>query len=315
MEEHPVSRGARALNAFAVLATLSLLVAALLVSRANVRAGRGDWKGAIRLGTVAVAGQLVTWAFNDPHVGDPALEVNRFFASIGESLFSGGLLVVMHLAVEPAVRRYWPDGVLGWTRLLRGRFRDARVGRDVLAGLATGAALQLLITARDPLQWALGAHYPAASFGSPRYFEGSRYVLGFFTSLMVFQAIFSAMWCIFTIVGLKRLLKRMWLAGIAATVLFMFIAARGLFVDTPGILWINVAVALMVAGIIAALAVRMGLLATAACFFASFAISATPWTLDTGTWYSPPAALAFAILAALAIFAGYAARTDTASDA
>jgi hypothetical protein len=315
MEEHPVSRGARALNAFAVLATLSLLVAALLVSRANVRAGRGDWKGAIRLGTVAVAGQLVTWAFNDPHVGDPSLEVNRFFASIGESLFSGGLLVIMHLAVEPAVRRYWPDGVLGWTRLLRGQFRDARVGRDVLAGLAAGAALQLLITARDPLQWAFGAQYPAVSFGSTRYFEGPRYVLGWLTSLMAFQAIFSSMWCIFTIVGLKRLLKRMWLVGIAATVLFVFIAGRGLFVDTSGILWINVAVALMVTGIIAALAVRMGLLATAACFFASFALSATPWTFDTGAWYFPPAALAFAILAALAIFAGYAARTDTASDA
>ena len=106
--------------------------------------------------------QLITWAFNDPHVGNPSLEVNRFFSSIGEALFAGGLLFVMYLAVEPAVRRYWPDGLLGWTRLLQGRFVDARVGRDVLIGLATGALMQVLIVARDPLQWMLGAHYPAA---------------------------------------------------------------------------------------------------------------------------------------------------------
>jgi serine/threonine-protein kinase len=310
MEENGLSRRAQTLNAIAVSATVALLVSALLVSRANVRAGRGDWIGAIRLGAVAVAGQLVAWAFNDPHVGNPARELNRFFASVGESLFAGGLLVIMHLAVEPVVRRYWPNGVLGWTRLLQGRFRDARVGRDVLAGLAAGAGLQLLLAARDPIQWALGAQYPSISFGSTRYFEGPRYVLGFLVSVMAFQAIFSAMWCIFTIVGLKRLMQRMWLAGIIAVGILAFILARNVFVDTPGFLWVNVTVALMAVGAIATLAVRMGLLATAACFFASDAIAATPWTFDTSAWYFTPAAFAFAVLAAVAVFAGYAARTQ-----
>jgi protein kinase-like protein len=309
MEENVVSRSARVLNALAVIATVVLLVSALLVSRSNVRAGRGDWNGASRLGIAAVVAQLVAWAFNDPHIGNPNQEVARFFASIGESLFAGGLLFVMHLAVEPAVRRYWPDGVLGWTRLLQGRFRDARVGRDVLAGLAAGAILLLLIAARDPIQWSLGAHYPAASFGSTRYFEGTRYVLGFLSSVFAFQAVFNAMWCIFAIVGLKRLLKRMWIVGIAATLLFMFITARDLFVDAPGFAVVNVTITLIVVGIIITLAVRLGLLATAALFFASYAVSATPWTFDPGAWYFPPAALAFAVLTGIAIFAGYAART------
>ncbi|MEO8520093.1 MAG: protein kinase [Acidobacteriota bacterium] len=313
MEEHTASRGAKLLNGLAVAAALGLILAALLVSRANVRAGRGDWQGALRLGAVAVAGQLIAWMFEDTHLGIPTQEVTRLFASVGEALFAGGMLVVMHLAVEPAVRRYWPDGLLGWTRLLQGRFRDARVGRDVLAGLAAGAALQLIIRARDPIQAALGAHYPAASFGNPRYFEGLPYVFGFLSSLMLFQSIFSAMWCIFAIVGLKRLLKRMWVVATVATVLFAFLAARDVFVDAPGLTWVNVTTAFIVVGIIATLAVRMGLLATAACFFASYALSNTPWTFDPGAWYFPESALSFAVVAGLAMFAGYAARTRTSA--
>ena len=119
------------------------------------------------------------------------------------------------------------------------------------------------------------------------------------------------MWCIFTIVGLRRILRSKWVVGISAIVAFTLLADRDIFMDAPGVLWVNVAVALIVASVLAALAVRMGLLATAACFVASFALGTTPWTFDPSAWYFPPAALAFAILASLAAFAGYAARTET----
>jgi serine/threonine-protein kinase len=305
MEEVAVGRGARVLNALAVLATVFLIGSALFVARMNVRAGRGDWSGAWRLAAVAVVGQLVTWGFNDPHVGNPGVEVNRFFDSIGEALFAGALLFVMYLAIEPSVRKYWPDSLLGWTRLLQGRVVDARVGRDVLIGLAAGALMQLLTTARDPLQWAFGAHYPAASFGNTRYFEGIHYVVGFLASLAAFQAVFSAMWCIFAIVGLKRLLGRMWLVGAVATLAFTFLASRDLFVGAPGQAWINFAVAVAVVSVLAVVAIRVGLLATAASFLASFVISATPWTFDTGAWYFPPSAAALVFICGLAVFCGY----------
>ena len=309
MEEASISRGARVLNALAVLATVFLIAASLFVARMNVRAGRGDWTGAWRLAAVAAVAQLITWAFNDPHVGNPSLEVSRFFSSIGEALFAGGLLFVMYLVVEPAVRRYWPDGLLGWTRLLQGRFVDARVGRDVLVGLAAGALMRALVVARDPLQWMLGAHYPAAAFGNTRYFEGTHYVLGLFVSLLAFQAVFSAMWCVLTIVGLKRLIGRMWMVGVAATLVFVFLAARDLFVGAPGHAWLNLVIAVAVVGILTVLAIRVGLLATTACFFTNYVISATPWTFDASAWYFPQSAVALAVICGLALFSGYAART------
>jgi hypothetical protein len=235
--------------------------------------------------------------------------VNRFFESLGESLFAGGVLYVMHLAVEPAMRRHWPDSLLGWTRLLRGEIVDARVGRDALFGLGTGALISLLIFARDPLNHLAGMLYPVASFGNTRYFEGLHYVIGFLASLLVFQTVFNAMWFILTIVGLKRLFRRMWIVGIAATIVFTFLAARDLFVDAPGLLPINFAIAFVVVGIITVLAIRVGLLATVLAFGTAFAITATPWSFDTSAWYFQESALAFTVMAGLTVFAAYAARS------
>ena len=169
----------------------------------------------------------------------------------------------------------------------------------------------LIITARDPLQWAFGAQYPAAAFGNTRYFEGPRYVFGFLSSLVAFQSVFNAMWCIFTIVGLKRLLKHEWLVGVAAVLVFTFLAGRGLFANAPGQTWINVVVAVLVVGVLTAVAIRGGLLATAACFLATFVISATPWTFDTAAWYFPASSVVLAGLCGLAAFAGYAASGKT----
>ncbi len=308
MEEAPVGRGARLLNALAVSATVFLIASALFVSRLNVRAGRGDWTGAWRLAAVALAGQLLAWAFNDPHVGNPTLEVTRFFASIGESLFAAGLLFVMYLAVEPAVRRYWPDGLLGWTRLLQGRVLDARVARDILIGLAAGATMQVVIDLREPMQQLAGVHVPAVSFGNTRYFEGARYVVGFLFSLVGFQAVFSAMWCIFAIVGLKRLFGRTPLVFVLAVIAFTFIEARDLYIGAPGHPWINFTVALTVFAVLASVATRIGLLATSAAFLASFVISETPWTFDSNAWYFAPSTTALLFLLSLAGFCGYAAQ-------
>ena len=202
MQEAPISQAMRVMSAVNVAFFFVLLIAALVVSRKNVKAGRGDHRGALRLVAIAAVGQLITWVFNDPHGGDPQTELDRFFESVGEALFAGGLLYVMYLALEPAVRRYWPDSLLGWTRLVQGQVVDARVGRDVLVGLAGGALIVVLFGIRWPLQSRISATTARPwKWRNPRVFEGPGYVLGLFSSIFAFQATFNAMWCVFAIVG------------------------------------------------------------------------------------------------------------------
>ena len=311
MQEAPVTPGRRLLSAVNVAVYFLLLAAAAIVSWRNVRAGRGDHRGAIRLATVAVAGQMITWIFNDSHIADPQVEVDRLFSSIAEALFSGGLLYVMYLALEPAVRRYWPDSLLGWSRLLRGRILDARVGRDVLAGTGAGALMVLVIALRWPMQSALGYDGPTGGLANVRVFEGPGYVAGLFASLAGFQATFNAMWCVFAIVGLKRLLKRLWLVAAVSIPFFTVVAASSLYTAVPGFLWLHVAAAAIVVAVIVAITLRVGLLATVGAFLTTFWLTSMPWTLNASRWDFPALAFAFALLLAIIGFGAVAARSES----
>jgi hypothetical protein len=310
MQEAPVSRGARLFSVFGVLATVGLLAGAVFMARSNVRAGRGDRQAAARLATVAVVAQLLTWLLNDPHPVNAQVQLNRFFTSIGEALFAGGVLYVMYLALEPAMRRTWPHSVLGSTRLLQGHFLDPLVGRDVLIGAGGGALIMLLFAARWPLQAFFGYDHSQVDVGNLRYLEGPRYTVGLLSSVVAFQAAFNAMWCVVAIVVLKRVLKRMWLAAIAATIFLTLVGASGVYVDQPGLLSINLGTAVIGIALLVGIVVRFGLLATVVLFLTIYVMSSTPWSLDLSRWDFPATALAGIVLAALAVYGGWAARSQ-----
>jgi len=54
---------------------------------------------------------------------------------------------VLYVAVEPFVRRRWPQTLITWTRILSGEFRDPLVGRDILVGSTIAIAMTLFETA------------------------------------------------------------------------------------------------------------------------------------------------------------------------
>ena len=56
------------------------------------------------------------------------------------ALFIATSTWVSYVALEPYVRRHWPQALIAWTRLLAGRWRDRRVGRDLLIGAVAGLA-------------------------------------------------------------------------------------------------------------------------------------------------------------------------------
>lgn len=62
---------------------------------------------------------------------------------IGWSLFLGIITAADYIALEPHVRRRWPQSMVTWSRLLSGQIRDPLVGSHMLIGitLLTGADL------------------------------------------------------------------------------------------------------------------------------------------------------------------------------
>jgi hypothetical protein len=123
-----------------IILVLILLIVAVLLTRANLKSGRADRRGAFRLAAFMVGLALAGWSLQ-PHVQALADEKNRFYAAVAWALFLGGAMYVVYLAVEPYVRRSWPTALVSWSRLLSGQFHDAFIGRDLLIGIACGLAM------------------------------------------------------------------------------------------------------------------------------------------------------------------------------
>jgi tRNA A-37 threonylcarbamoyl transferase component Bud32 len=124
---------------------MGLLVAALAVgipahlARAHVRSGKGDRAGARRLGVWMLATSLLGWALGAHHVADRA-ELSLAMGAGGIELLRAAYIALLYLALEPYVRRRWPSTIVSWMRLVGGSPQDPLVGRDVLIGIAWGAA-------------------------------------------------------------------------------------------------------------------------------------------------------------------------------
>src|SRR5439155_13148552 len=135
-------------NGFFFLCVLILFAGAALVARHNIRVGRGDRRGAARVALFAMAVTFVGWAAVAHYVPDIYLEFRLFWKAFAAAAALGLMLWTLYVAVEPFGRRFWPDGLLGWTRLVAGYIRDPRVGRDVIIGATFGVAILLTTIAR-----------------------------------------------------------------------------------------------------------------------------------------------------------------------
>src|SRR5262249_34679757 len=113
---------------------LAALTVGVWLAARNYRRGLANLRGALRLAAVYVAAYLLMWLFMAHHVAAVADEWAILTAAVGLALLNGLTILVIYLALEPSVRRLQPGWVIGWNRLLEGRWRDPLVGRDILVG-------------------------------------------------------------------------------------------------------------------------------------------------------------------------------------
>ena len=115
-----------------------------LLARRNIREGRGDRRGAARLAAYMSAVLMALVGVPGPSGRDALGLFAMFLLAVCTSVFYGVLLWTVYLALEPFVRRHWPQVLVSWTNVLTGRASDAVVGRDALIGVALGIWFALL---------------------------------------------------------------------------------------------------------------------------------------------------------------------------
>ncbi|HXM78865.1 MAG TPA: hypothetical protein VOA00_06495, partial [Thermoanaerobaculia bacterium] len=140
-----------------------LLIGGSLLARRNLRLGRGDRRGALRVATFIFTCFMLDWALETRHVGNIS-EYPLFIEGVGQALFLAALSWLIYIALEPLIRRRWPDSLIAWTRLLSGRLTDPLVGRVLLAGALVGVFLAILSEVEQLMRRAFEATPPIPPF-------------------------------------------------------------------------------------------------------------------------------------------------------
>ena len=142
-EEGP-SRLPRIASGARPLLNLLAIIGGSFLAWHNVRCGRGDQRGAGKLVVLVLLFGLLDWLLGERHVGVFSEEVGLFYVWMARAALTAAIVWITYFAMEPYVRRFWPQTMITWSRVLDGRFRDPAVGRDVLVGGMSGLLLVLI---------------------------------------------------------------------------------------------------------------------------------------------------------------------------
>ncbi|HXW07909.1 MAG TPA: serine/threonine-protein kinase [Vicinamibacterales bacterium] len=276
------------------------LVAGAWLARRNVRAGRADFSGAVRV-ALWTGGALLLSSLVSTHYAGTISDVwGRLLQQLGFILFWSILIWMDYLALEPFVRRRWPEAMISWTRLLGGRVGDPLVARDILIGLAGGFVIVLLgdMVAMLP-EW-LG-QLPLMPRGTGSMMRTLGPVSLFAGELLrrPSRILLDSMVMLFTILLAHAVLRNRWAATAVTMAIFAAIALDS--GDMTG----SILRSVILVGALVLLLSRFGVLAYVAAWFVIFAIFDLPLSLDTSAWYAARSAISASMLLALAGWACY----------
>ena len=305
----PLTRSATqtALNAIVIFVTGALVVAAMLLARHNLRTNRADKRGAIRLALFVMIGEAAAWVVSAHHAPDVSIEVAAFLKHAGGVVLSAGLLWLIYLALEPYVRRFWPDGVLGWTRLLSGHLHDPRVGRDILTGCAFAVAITSIEAAYHVVPPMFGYMAATPTLGADvSTLAGLSTLIGRLLETAM-GGLFSAMFAVLAFVLLQLIFRRTVFTIAAAVVLLALIQAQTVMNSGTSV-WIGVLFQSAILAIVITMVVRHGLLVTAIALSVADVIDGLPLTSVVSHWSATSSNTTLAVVITLTLFGFYASR-------
>ena len=281
---------------------ISAVVASGVLAWRNLKAGRSDRRGALRLSAAVFVLEIAAWALRASHVADFNTELVLLSRGAGNALLNAGVLGLLYLALEPYVRRSWPDSLISWTRLLSGRLVDPLVGSHVLVGIAYGVASGLLLLATRILFVWVQEPPPRPAFGNLDALLGvpdTAYVVLARTSLSVGISLLLAL----LFVGVKGVLRKEWLTAVVILAVGSVPDALGSGVSPA--LSIPAAMLYLLLSVVAL--VRQGLLSVMATMLVLGLLINLPLSLELAQWYSLPTLIVGLVIASLCAWSARAA--------
>jgi serine/threonine-protein kinase len=278
-----------------VLVLLGILAGAALVAWHNVRVGRGDRTGAAKVAGFIFVVMMCSCISGAAHV-TAASEVGIIVMALSSAAFNAGLMWAGYLALEPYVRRHWPDALISWTRVLSGRLKDPLVASHVLAGMAAAGAAVFVLAVGNLAGRFAGRElvsFPLESLNSAPAFVS-------LLLSVVYKSLYLGISFLLFVVLTRMLVRRAWLADLLASL------TGGLGGLQTGNAVQNafyfLTYALLGYSLVWTLR-RFGLLATLAYVTAALIASVTTIPMTFPSWYSGRDLVALGIPAVVAAWA------------
>jgi hypothetical protein len=224
MEEAPSLFG----TIFVGIMYFGLPAIAVWKARQNLKLSRGDPRGATRIAFFFFGLLMLQWLLVAAHV-----PLYWEFALLTMGLcwagFFATILWVLYVAVEPHIRRHWPDTLISWVRLINGRWRDPLTASHILAGLAASTVTAVVRIAEGEITSRFRQSWVPLEV-SPGGLAGARFALGSFIG-KIEMVVFYSLAFILMLVLLRLIFRR---KAIADT-LFVVLAS---IVVSGGTLWV-----------------------------------------------------------------------------
>jgi len=231
-------------------------------------------------GVVFGAG-MVAWLVSAHHSFGAGNELNLFVLAAGGALFMAGFVWLLYMALEPEVRRHWPERLISWQRMLARSFRDPLVGRHVLVGILLGTCLSLMATTFTFLARIVKpSEFELSAAGIPQLI-GKGVVVGAVLA-QIRQAIFAGVFITVLVLVVRLVLRRMWAAVAFSVVIFVAMSALGS--DDP---LLDGALAAVILAVVMAALLRYGLLTLICLAFVFNLLQAFPPVMSVSSWYAP----------------------------
>ena len=271
----------------------SILFGMVVLLVRAIHKGEADVRGGFRFALVIAASSFIgTELF--AHHGGPQIDGVLFFEALEESAFRGLSVLAFYIVLDPYARRWMPRTMIGWSRLLQGRWRDPLVARDVLLG----AAFSILFTLFTQVE-ALASDAPAwaSAWGVLDALLGTRQAFGVIPASLT-VGVYSMMLIFVMLLVVLVVVRRMPVAIVIYMILWVLFS-----VPVESYTLVGMSFALVQGAIFVVLVLRFGLLATVSTQVTANLISAfLPISLDFERWYAPTGLIAFAVYIAIALY-------------
>lgn len=291
-----------------------VLLGAFLAWR-NLRAGRGDRRGATVFAAVVFVGYIIQSVLATSIDSMPtSLVVSRLIAEtpVGHALYHAVMVWIQYLAIEPYMRRVRPTALVSWARMVARRWSDPILGRDVLAGLFLGAVVAAVEAIAGRVLFATdGTSSPVEVLGSSQLLGlgGTAEGLAWWAYAIAFSA--PAVMQMLVLYLLFVLVFRR--DAVAIVVIILLVVVMGGVMASPLPFWFGAVLGLTMGGSMVVAVMRFGVLAGVTLMLTLLLRGSSVWALEPAAWYGPLALMTPLLVAALTIWAGKTALGERAS--